>query len=71
MEIIDARGYSCPQPVLLTMSAIQRIQRGSIAVLVDTAFSQENIVRAAGTKGWNLDTIEENENGYRMVFSKV
>jgi len=30
---IDARGLSCPQPVLMTMAEIKKIQKGEIIVL--------------------------------------
>ena len=49
--IVDARGLSCPQPVLLTVNEIRKMQKGEIVVLVDTDTSKENVSRAAASKG--------------------
>jgi tRNA 2-thiouridine synthesizing protein A len=69
-NIVDARGYSCPQPVIMTMAEINKINKGSISILVDTDTSKENVVRAAANKGWNLDGIEKDGEGYRITISK-
>ncbi|MCS7178668.1 MAG: sulfurtransferase TusA family protein [Anaerolineae bacterium] len=49
-KVVDARGLSCPQPVLLTRRAIEEGQF-PIEVLVDTATSRENVRRAAEQAG--------------------
>ncbi len=33
---VDARGLSCPQPVILTMNEIKKVKKGEIVILVDT-----------------------------------
>ncbi|HEX2965383.1 MAG TPA: sulfurtransferase TusA family protein [Syntrophorhabdaceae bacterium] len=71
MEIVDARGYSCPQPVIMTMSVINKIAKGNITILVDTDTSKENVIRAAISKGWNLDSIKEDEGHYQVVISRA
>ncbi len=53
-EIVDARGLSCPQPVLLVMSKIQKKASGEIEVIVDNEVSRENVSRAARAKGWEV-----------------
>ena len=45
-ESVDARGLSCPQPVILVRSAIKAGQF-PIEVLVDTVTSRENVRRSA------------------------
>ncbi|MBN1659192.1 MAG: sulfurtransferase TusA family protein [Anaerolineae bacterium] len=47
---VDARGLSCPQPVILARKAIQTGEF-PIAVLVDTVTSRENVRRAAEKLG--------------------
>jgi TusA-related sulfurtransferase len=42
-EQIDARGLSCPQPVLLTLEKIKTMGAGQLEVLVDTEASRENV----------------------------
>ena len=47
---IDARGLSCPQPVILARNAIQAGEF-PIEVLVETVTSRENVRRAAERLG--------------------
>jgi TusA-related sulfurtransferase len=47
---VDARGLSCPQPVILARNAIQAGQF-PIEVLVETVTSRENVRRAAEKLG--------------------
>ncbi len=68
--IVDARGLSCPQPVLMIIDEINRMNKGEIEVLVDTDASKENVNRAAAGKGWRIkETLEEGE-GYRIILNK-
>jgi tRNA 2-thiouridine synthesizing protein A len=68
-KIVDARGLSCPQPVLLTLNEIKKINKGEITVFVDTDTSKENVSRAAATQGWNVE-VEKGEEEYRLVLRK-
>ena len=47
---VDARGLSCPQPVILARNTIQA-GKFPIEVLVDTVTSRENVRRAAEKLG--------------------
>lgn len=49
-QIVDARGLSCPQPVLLTKQAVNKGEF-PIEVLVDTVTSRENVRRMAENWG--------------------
>jgi len=69
-ERIDARGLSCPQPVLLTLNEMKKVNKGEIVILVDTDTSKENVSRAATTQGWNVKSIEPEGIGYRITVSK-
>jgi len=69
-KIVDARGLSCPQPVLLTLNEIKRVDKGEIVILVDTDTSRENVSRAATTQGWKVKSIELEGSGYRITISK-
>ena len=48
-DVVDARGLSCPQPVLLTLSRIKKADVNAIEILVDNEVSRENVCRAAGS----------------------
>ncbi|NDY57694.1 preprotein translocase subunit TatB [Desulfovibrio sulfodismutans] len=69
-KTIDARGLSCPQPVLDTLSAIAAMGSGKLTVLVDTEASKENVSRAIQAKGWRLDAVAEDGGEYRLDISK-
>ncbi len=68
--IVDARGLSCPQPVLMTVNEIKKLQKGEIVILVDTDTSKENVSRAAVSKGWSVKSVETEGTGYRIHILK-
>ena len=68
--IVDAKGLSCPQPVLMTLDKIKEIQKGEIIVKVDTDTSKENVSRAAKSQGWEIADIQEKEGGYQITIKK-
>ncbi len=65
-ETVDARGLSCPQPVLMLMDTLKKKDKGEILVLVDTEASKENVSRAAETKGWQVKEVLEDSLEYRI-----
>lgn len=67
---VDARGLSCPQPVLMTLDEIKRINKGKIEVLVDTDTSRENVSRAAESQGWHVKDIQDDGEGYKVIINK-
>jgi TusA-related sulfurtransferase len=69
-KIVDARGLSCPQPVLLALNEIKKVNKGEIVILVDTDTSKENVSRAATTQGWQVKSVESEGIGYRITVSK-
>jgi TusA-related sulfurtransferase len=62
-EKIDARGLSCPQPVVLVKKAIDKIEKGEIEVLVDTVTSKENVSRLARNAGFEVSEEEKEKGG--------
>jgi len=67
---IDARGLSCPQPVLLTLSKLKAMGSGEIEVLVDNETSKENVTRAATAQGWAISKIREDEDTFFITLAK-
>lgn len=67
---VDARGLSCPQPVLETKKAIDKVSSGEIHILVDTMTSRMNVGRFAGSKGWTVEADELPEGGFRVILKK-
>jgi len=69
-ELVDARGLSCPQPVIETLDAIKRMGSGELEVLVDTQTSKENVTRAASSQGWQVREETSEGETYRLVLTK-
>lgn len=67
---LDARGLSCPQPVMMTLQGIKNSGENSLLILVDTETSRENVSRAAGSQGWKVAQIEEEDGVYRITITK-
>ena len=62
---VDARGYSCPIPVVKTKKAIEENPNQSIMVFVESDVSRENITRLSQGKGYSIDT-ESIEDGFKL-----
>lgn len=60
MKNIDARGLSCPEPVVLTKNEVDKNEK-EIEVLTDTEVSKENVVRFLENSGYKVTVKEENE----------
>jgi len=69
-NIVDARGLSCPQPVLMTMEKIKKVKKGEIAIFVDTDTSKENVSRAATSQGWKVKDVKPEGTGYQLRIVK-
>ena len=69
-NIVDAKGLSCPQPVILILKAIKEAKGDEFTVLVDTNTSKENIIRAARSESWESKDIEKVDDGYKIVLRK-
>ena len=66
---IDAKGLSCPQPVILTRKALEEAGSGTVTVLVDTMTHVQNCTRAARQLGWQADH-EEKDDVFVLTFRK-
>ncbi|HBN26856.1 MAG TPA: preprotein translocase subunit TatB [Desulfobacteraceae bacterium] len=69
-KVIDARGLSCPQPVILTINEIKKQISGEILILVDTDTARENVGRAADSQGWQVKNIQKEDDGYQITIIK-
>lgn len=68
---VDARGLSCPQPVVLTKRALDAITSGKLEVLVDSPAAKENVVRFARNAGWSVENDEEKDGYYVILISST
>jgi TusA-related sulfurtransferase len=63
---VDARGLSCPQPVLMALDELKKTTASKIRVLVDTEASKENVSRAVASQGWEVTAVTENDDTYQL-----
>ena len=68
MKQVDARGLSCPEPVILTRQAM-RSEEESYEILVDNVASRENVTRYAEHQGYTV-TVSEADGEYRIEARK-
>lgn len=54
MKVIDARGFSCPAPVLKTKEAIDRESPDEIKVIVDNEAARQNVVRFLESQSYGI-----------------
>jgi tRNA 2-thiouridine synthesizing protein A len=69
-KTVDARGLSCPEPVLMTLDEIKAGETNEIEVLVDTDTSKENVARAAQSQGWTVTGMSEDYGGCKLTIKK-
>jgi len=69
-KTVDARGLSCPQPVLMTLDEIKAGNADEIIVMVDSDTSKENICRATVSRGWTVADIREEPGGFNITIKK-
>lgn len=66
--MIDARGLSCPQPVLLLKKALNN-SSDTYDIIVDNVTSKENVIRFARNLGYNVDVFEK-DGDYTLHIKK-
>ena len=67
-DTVDARGLSCPQPVILARNAIQA-GKFPIEVLVETVTTRENVRRAAEKLGCVVQ-VEDLGDEFKLTLTK-
>lgn len=68
MEKLDARGLSCPEPVILIRKAMLS---GGVAyeMVVDNPASRENVTRYAQHQGYTV-SVAERDGEYTLTMTK-
>jgi len=67
--MVDARGYSCPMPVVMVQKAVKNGNPDKLEVLVDNRCSVENVTRYANNQGYQVETTMDGED-FRLVLTK-
>lgn len=68
MKIVDARGLSCPEPVVMTRNAMAS-KEPAYQVLVDAVAAKENVTRFAMSQGYAVN-VSENAGEFTLDITK-
>ena len=68
MNKIDARGLSCPEPVILIRKAMAS-KENAYEIIVDNVASRENVTRYAEHQGYTV-TVAEDDGEYTLSLVK-
>lgn len=69
MVEVDAKGLSCPEPVMMTQAALKDSKGEPVVVEVDTAAPRDNILRLAARKKLTA-SVEEVDGVYRITITQ-
>ena len=67
--MIDARGLSCPMPVVMVQKEVKKNAPATLQVRVDSMVCVENISRYAASQGYKVET-EESDGEYVLTLRK-
>lgn len=59
MQNLDARGLSCPEPVIMIRKAMMS-KENAYTMIVDNLVSRENVTRYAEHQGYTVAVSEDN-----------
>lgn len=68
MKTLDARGLSCPEPVIMLQQAMAS-KENSYELLVDNHAAKENTSRYAKSQGYQVKASEK-DGEYTLTFTK-
>ena len=68
MKTLDARGLSCPEPVIMIRKAMMS-KESIYEMIVDNPTSKENVMRYAEHQGYQV-SIDEKDGEYTLSMKK-
>ena len=67
--MVDARGLSCPMPVVMTRKAVENGNPAMIEVLADSRTAVDNITYYANHVGYKVE-VSDFEGDYKLTLTK-
>ena len=67
--MIDARGLSCPVPVVMVQQEVKKNAPAELVVMVDNRVAVENITRFASSQGYKV-AVKDVDDEFEMTLSK-
>lgn len=69
-KLVDARGLSCPQPVIETRKVLMDGKAGSVEVIVDNDAASENVARMARSQGCEVRLEDRTDGVIRLLLTR-
>lgn len=67
MQTVDARGLSCPLPVMMTDEAVKGSDPKRIVVLVDSGTAKANVSDYLRDAGYTVDVEQSSDGSYTVA----
>ena len=67
--MIDARGLSCPMPVVMVQNEVKKNAPAELSVMVDNQVAVENITRYAALQKYTV-TVAEADGEFTLTLKK-
>lgn len=67
--MVDARGFSCPIPIVMVQRELEKSSPAVLEVMVDNVCSVENITRFANNNGYEVKS-EKADKDYKLELKK-
>ena len=68
-DVVDARGYLCPHPIMMLVKHAKSTSDGKFDILVDNDESRENVCRTIIGRSWNVLGNVKEDDYYRISVS--
>ncbi len=67
--MVDARGYSCPMPVIMVQKEVKKSAPATLEVLVDNRCAVENVTRFGKNSGYTVTVTAQGED-FHLTLTK-
>lgn len=71
VKIVDARGLSCPQPVIETKAALKEMGEDGVKVLTDDEIAVKNLLKLGDFMNLQTSLIQLGDKDFEIIFSAV
>lgn len=68
-NVIDCRGLACPEPVVLTKKALDKLEKGELLTIVDNETAVKNVTRLVAREGLAYQ-VENQVDSYHIHITK-
>lgn len=67
--MVDARGLSCPMPVIMVQNEVKKAKPERLEVLVDDRCAVDNVTRFAQNQGYDVE-VQPDGSDFKLTLKK-